>query len=206
MKTIGVLLGVSVFALGCVAEPAVIEDDEEEGPGGKGDLPWRSGTLDHAGIVEVTTIMLASVPVDPILDPFNEQDPFLIRRVQFASTFARRLAAFDAADGRTDWTGDQAASWVNRISTGNYLIVDTSKPCDFFDPQTYLEIERAKLLGFPHETCGGRMPNEDALDVTMNFLTRGPAASVHDTGAIRDGVDHATQSSEARFPYLAEMN
>jgi hypothetical protein len=205
MKTIGMFV-VSMVAFGCVDEAPELEDQDGEGGGGKADLPWRSGPLDHAGIVEVTTIMLASTPVELVLDTYNENDPFQIRRTQLAQIFADRLAAFDADDGRRDWDADDASAWVSRISTGNYLIIDTSKPCDFFDPQTYLEIERSRFLGVEHATCGGRMPNEDALDVTMNFLTRGPAASVHDTDALRDGVDHATQTAEASFPYLAEMN
>jgi hypothetical protein len=50
------------------------------------------------------------------------------------------------------------------------------------------------------------MPNEDALDVTLNFLIRGPGSSVEDTDAFHDGVDQATQPSTDTFPYLAEMN
>ena len=90
--------------------------------------------------------------------------------------------------------------------SANYLVVDTSKPCDFTDPHTYLEIERAQLTGRTHTTCGGRMPNEDALDVTLNFLVRGPAASAQDADAITDGVDQATKKSTDTFPYLADMN
>ena len=84
--------------------------------------------------------------------------------------------------------------------------MDTSKPCDFDDPHTYLEIERAQLTGEEHQTCGGRMPNEDALDVTLAFLIGGPAASAQDSDAIRDGVDGATRASLPTFPYLAELN
>lgn len=50
------------------------------------------------------------------------------------------------------------------------------------------------------------MPNEDAMDVTLNFLIRGPAASELDAEAITDGVDRPTKWSTAEFPYIAEMN
>ena len=104
------------------------------------------------------------------------------------------------------WKQDQIATWTTRVSNGNCLIVDRSKPCDYYQPHTYLEIERAQLTGKPYATCGGRMPNEDALDVTLNFLIRGPAASAQDADAIRDGVDHATKQATDSFPYLTEMN
>lgn len=50
------------------------------------------------------------------------------------------------------------------------------------------------------------MPNEDAMDVTLNFLIRGPSASMYDADALTDGVDEATKPSTDAFPYLAEMN
>ena len=52
----------------------------------------------------------------------------------------------------------------------------------------------------------GRMPNEDALDVTLNWLIRGPGASSEDEDAFSDGVDQATHRSTDTFPYLAELN
>ena len=50
------------------------------------------------------------------------------------------------------------------------------------------------------------MPNEDAMDVTLNFLIRGPSASAQDREAIHDGVDSPTKLSTRTFPYLAELN
>jgi len=166
----------------------------------------HKGSVDHAAIVEGTTMMLAGGPVDSILDPYNREDPFAIKSSSYAPTFAKRLAAFDDYDGQTDWSDDQAAAWASRMASANYLVVDTSMPCDFENPHTYLEIERAQLTGQKHMTCGGRMPNEDALDVTLDFLIRGPAASADDSDAIHDGVDSATHPSEDTFPYLAELN
>jgi hypothetical protein len=193
-----------VVAYGCTS-------DNEEGPGneeqGEDELILRKGSVDHAAIVEVTTMMLAGGPLDGLLDPYNQEDPFAIRRAAFASTFADRLARFDAYDKKVDWSADQQSAWVSRVATGNYVVVDTDKPCgDFNAPHTYLEIERTHLLGRDHTTCGGRMPNEDAMDVTLNFLIRGPQASALDDEAVRDGVDEATHKSGAAFPYLANLN
>lgn len=192
-----------VAAYGCSASDAghaAAGDQAEE------ELILHSGSVDNAAIVEASTMMLAGDPTSALLDPYNQEDPFGIRGPSYAPTFSRRLLAFDAYDHKTDWRPDQAAAWVARVSSGNYIVVDTSKPCDFHNPHTYLEIERAQMTGRDHATCGGRMPNEDALDVTLNWLIGGPAASAESESAIRDGVDHATRPSADTFPYLAELN
>lgn len=185
---------------------AANQDSTDDSSNGEDQLVLEHGAMDQAGIVESSTMMLAGGPTDGHLDPYNREDPFKIAPGRYVDAFKQRLAQFDNIDQKADWSGDQAAAWAARMSTGNYLVVDTSKPCDFANPHTYLEIERAQLTGKEHETCGGRMPNEDALDVTLNFLARGPAASVKDENALHDGVDGATQKATQEFPYLAEMN
>ena len=206
-----------IFALGMLSLLAVYgcaQADTEDAAPEQGDsedqLIGFKGNVDHVGVVESTTIMLTTStiapPLDPALDAYNQADPFHITASTYHDAFAHNLAKFDGIDGKTDWKPEQAARWVARMSGSNFQVIDTSKPCNFDDPHTYLEIERAQLNGTEHTTCGGRMPNEDALDVTMNFLVRGPAASARDEGAISDGVDQATKKSTNKFPYLAEMN
>jgi hypothetical protein len=202
MKKLLVLALVSLAAAnGCSSEPPADGPDQSND-----ELILRKGSVDHAGIVEATTMMLAGEPLDHLLDPYNQEDPFAIGGGSYRDAFTTRLQNFDAYDGQTDWTDEQAAAWTARVSRGNYLVVDTSMPCDFANPRTYLEIERAQLTGIEHQTCGGRMPNEDALDVTMNFLARGPKASVDDDDALHDGVDAPTKWSSDTFPYLADPN
>lgn len=205
-KKLWILSLLSLVAIyGCVAEEEG-DGEEDEPQQTEDELRLRKGVVDNAGVVEATTLMLAGGPTDGLLDPYNREDPFRIASAKYSARFAQRLGRFDAYDGRTDWTMAQAAAWTRRMANGNYLVVDTSKPCDFANPHTYLEIERAKLMGRAHTTCGGRMPNEDALDVTLNFLIRGPAASAEGEGAITDGVDKATKKSAPTFPYLADPN
>jgi hypothetical protein len=195
------------LALVALVACAAKKDDTSSTPDqDENDLLLRKGSVDHAGLVEAATMMLAGGPTDGLLDPYNQDDPFGLRGESYTPTFTRRLAQFDAIDGQTDWQPEQIAAWTARLGTGNYIVVDTSMPCDFDAPRTYLEIERAALVGKDHATCGGRMPNEDALDVTLNFLVRGPSASAEDDSALHDGVDHATKQASSDFPYLAEMN
>lgn len=202
----------SLVGIAVVGTAGCADQTQEDDSGTSNDeLSLRRGSVDHAAIVEVTTVMLASIAEDPVdfatvLDPYNEDDPFAIHGGNYSEQFGRNLKKLDNADGHADWTPAQSASWVSRVANGNYQIIDTSKPCDWQNPHTYLEIERAQLTGHPHTTCGGRMPNEDALDVTLNFLIRGPAASALDADAVTDGVDEATKPATDEFPYLADMN
>ena len=142
--------------------------------------------------------------LDSNLDAYNQEDPFAVKTTNYRDAFAKNLIKFDAIDGKTDWSPAQTEKWLARMAS-SYLVVDTSKPCDFSNQHSYLEIERAQLTGQEHVTCGGRMPNEDALDVTMNFLARGPAAT-DGSEDFSDGFDQATQKSTGTFPYLADLN
>lgn len=101
-----------------------------------------------------------------------------------------------------DWTAANLDRWVTRMSTGNYLVVDLSKRCEFEKP-SYLDIEREQMFGTPHTTCGGRTPSEDALDVTYNLLIRGKPEKAADIG---DGVDQLHKAASPTFPYLAGPN
>jgi hypothetical protein len=207
-KTIAFALGALAIVAGCTSANSSNDGSTESQSTASEDLIFVSGSVDHVGIVESTTMMLVGNPTEfaTVLDPYNQEDPFAIKASSYRAAFAKNLGKFDSRDGTADWTQDQIASWAQRMASGNYQIVDTSKPCDWDSPHTYLEIERAHLTGRAHETCGGRMPNEDAMDVTLNFLVRGPSASVDDDGALHDGVEQATQRSNDEFPYLADLN
>lgn len=205
MKAKLLALASLIMVAACAAsEP---DTDEEVPPSETEDeLILRKGSVDHSAIVESTTMQLAGGPLDGKLDRYNQEDPFAIRSSNYVGTYIERLRMFDRIDGKEDWTPEQLDAWTTRMSTANYLVVDLSKPCDWNDGGSYLEIERAKLTGKEHQTCGGRMPNDDAMDITLNFLIRGPAASADDEDALHDGVEQATKKSTPEFPYIAEMN
>jgi hypothetical protein len=200
------------FAALCIVAGCTTTDSENTGTSQEStaseDLVLIPGSVDHVGIVESTTMMLVSNATDfaTVLDSYNQEDPFAIKPAAYRGAFSKNLIKFDVRDGNAEWSADQTAKWAQRMASGNYQVVDTSMPCDWENPHTYLEIERAQLTGQKHTTCGGRMPNEDAMDVTLNFLVRGPAASVSDDAALHDGVEQATQRSSDAFPYLADLN
>lgn len=205
MKAKLLALASLIMVAACAAsEP---DSDEEIPPSETEDeLILRKGSVDHSAIVESTTMQLAGGPLDGKLDQYNQEDPFAIRSSTYVGTYIERLRMFDRIDGKEDWSPEQIDAWTKRMSTANYLVFDLGKPCDWNNGGSYLEIERAKLTGKEHATCGGRMPNDDAMDITLNFLIRGPAASENDEEALHDGVEQATKKSTAEFPYIAEMN
>ena len=207
LKLLTLSLVVLAGAFGCSA--ASDDDGTDPNAVSEDQLILGHGSVDHAAIVESTTMQLidnAVVDFPEVLDPYNQSDPFNISPAKFRAAYLKNIAKFDNEDGKADWTPEQTTAWATRMSTGNYQVVDLSKPCNFDDPHSYLEIERAQLTGKDHTTCGGRHPNEDAMDVTLNFLIRGPSASDQDEGAIRDGVSQATHKATRAFPYLAEHN
>ena len=182
---------------GCASEEEPVEDEHQQT---EDNLSFGyKGRVDHAGVVESTTMMLKSFME---LDSYNRQDPFNINPALHAEAFKSNFIGYDGIDGVTDWTPENMARWVTRMSTGNYLVVDLSKSCAFGKP-SYLDIEREQMFGTPHTTCGGRTPSEDALDVTYNLLIRGKPEKAADIG---DGVDELHKAASPTFPYLAGPN
>jgi len=182
---------------GCASEEEPVEDELQQT---EDNLSFGyKGRVDHAGVVESTTMMLKSFTE---LDAYNRQDPFNINPALHAEAFRANFIGYDGIDGVTDWTPANLSLWVTRMSTGNYLVVDLSKSCAFGKP-SYLDIEREQMFGTPHTTCGGRTPSEDALDVTYNLLIRGKPEKAADIG---DGVDELHKAASPTFPYLAGPN
>ncbi|MBV9793595.1 MAG: hypothetical protein JO016_06600, partial [Actinobacteria bacterium] len=106
------------------------------------------------------------------------------------------LAMWDGTDGKTDWPLDADGTHpLTELLLADFMIVDVSKP---YGQDTFLEIEKAALDGRPHQTCGGRSPNDDAMDTLFTLLVnagKGPRIS--------DGVDRPTRLASTTFPYLA---
>lgn len=86
------------------------------------------------------------------------------------------------------------------VVTADRLYLDISKP---FSETSYLDVEySAFVLGAPgsHTTCGGRWPNEDAVDKGLSFYVKRALSGVS------DGVSAPTKPATQTFPYLAAPN
>jgi hypothetical protein len=137
-----------------------------------------------------------------IRDLFNAEDAFHLSADYQGAYRARlnaNLAFWDGLDGKTDWPLESDGTHpLTELLLADFLVVDVSKP---YGEDTFLEIERAAITGQPHQTSGGRSPNDDAMDTLFTFLVNGGNGP-----RISDGVDRPTKLASRTFPYLAPAN
>jgi hypothetical protein len=165
--------------------------------------------IERVGRPEVKNMLLAPKQFDPvnrdleIRDLYNLEDAFHVGPSYQGAYRARlnaNLAFWDALDGRTDWPADRNGDHpLTDLVLADHLVVDLTKP--YTEQGSFLEIELAALAGKPHETCGGRAPNDDVIDTLFTTLVNAGNGPV-----IRDGVDQATRPATRTFPYLAPPN
>jgi Domain of unknown function (DUF4331) len=165
--------------------------------------------IERVGRPEVKNMMLAPKQFDPvnrdleIRDLYNLEDAFHLGPTYQSAYRARlnaNLAFWDGLDGRTDWPLDGNGDHpLTSLVLADFLVVDVTKP--YTERGSFLEIELAALAGKPHETCGGRAPNDDVIDILFTTLVNAGNGPV-----VRDGVDRATRPASRTFPYLAAPN
>ena len=165
--------------------------------------------IERVGRPEVKNMMLAPKQFDPvnrdleIRDLYNMEDAFHLEDGYLGAFRARlnaNLAFWDGLDGKKDWPTDGNGSHpLTELFLADFLVVDPGKP--YAEQGSFLEIERAALDGRAHETCGGRVPNDDVMDTLFTLMINAGKGPV-----IRDGVDEATRSASRSFPYLAAPN
>jgi hypothetical protein len=164
--------------------------------------------IERVGRPEVKNMLLAPKQFDPvnrdleIRDLYNLEDAFSLGASYQGAYRARlnaNLAFWDGLDGKTDWPADGADHPLTGLVLADFLVVDVTKP--YAEHGSFLEIELAALSGKPHETCGGRAPNDDVIDTLFTTLVNAGNGPV-----IRDGVDGASRPATHEFPYLAAPN
>ncbi|HEX8807265.1 MAG TPA: DUF4331 family protein [Candidatus Aquilonibacter sp.] len=132
-------------------------------------------------------------------DLYNQEDAFKLGPA-YAKALRTRMNAnlvfWDSIDEKTDW--QPSADGIHplmELFLADFMIVDVSKP---FAQESYFEIERSAVKGTPHQTCGGRSLNDDAIDTFLTVMINGGNGP-----RISDGVDQATVPASSTFPYLA---
>jgi hypothetical protein len=171
----------------------------------EGLLPMR---LERLGRPEVKNILLSENGVDTVnrdldvRDLYNQEDPFQLAPDYLGAYRARlnaNLPFLDRLDGKIDWPlSTDGAHPLTELLLADFLVVDVANP---YAEDSYLEIERARLEGRTHATCGGRSLNDDVIDTMYTLIVtagNGPRVS--------DGVDQATVRASQSFPYLAPPN
>jgi hypothetical protein len=160
--------------------------------------------LERFGRPEIKNFVLSLKHRDPLnrdielRDLYNQEDAFKPKGTYLTAYRARmnaNLALWDSLDGKTDWPPDaQGVHPLTEFLLADFMVIDVSKP---FSEDSYLEIERALMMGADHKTCGGRSLNEDSIDTFMTLLVNagnGPRIS--------DGVDQQAVPASRTFPYL----
>lgn len=170
-----------------------------------GQLPIR---LERFGRPEIKNFLLAQKGYDKLnpqielRDLYNLEDAFHMSgdyRPAYAARISANLAAFDKLDGKADWQlGSDDEHPLTKLLLDDYMVIDVSKP---FATDSYFEIELAMLEGRPHQTCGGRWLDDDAMDTMFTFMIGGPGGA-----RISDGVDAPWKPASTEFPYLASPN
>lgn len=138
---------------------------------------------------------------DALKERYNAATP--ATSAEFVGEIEKGLALYDAFDGRCGnaWLADAHASKrrYRRLATllaDDRLWIDSrATVCEQF-----FAVERSRLSrddAAAHD-CGGRTPNEDAIDVYRSLLANGTTRGVDD-GVDRDDQEHST----AVFPFLA---
>jgi hypothetical protein len=154
--------------------------------------------IDRIGRPEITNITMTNNGREEIRDLYNAQKPFDLEGnniEMFRQRLRDNIQFYDQINNTSEWTtpsGNQLAE----ILLNDFLVVDVSKP---FTQATYFDIEYSILKGRPYTTCGGRVPNDDIIDVILTMLVNGGNEPM-----IRDGVDGPTRLASEVFPYLAE--
>lgn len=158
----------------------------------------RQGILDRQGRPEISNFLIIDDRTT-----YNQEDTFELTksgRAFVVDHLQRGLEMWDVMDGYDDWTPNGGQHPLVPILVDDVLLVDMSKPCSFTTP-TYLDIEISAVRGVEHTTCGGRFPNEDAIDVLQTLYVNN---FLDDT--VADGVDAPAKWSTTKFPYLASKN
>ena len=155
-----------------------------------GKLPIR---IERFGRPEIKNVIMSMKEYDQvnrdleIRDLYNLEDAFHMSKDYRERTRApRRQPHRDRSPGRDDGLAARpdGAHPLTELLLDDYLVVDVAKP---FAEDEGLEIERALLVGRPHETCGGRSLNNRTMHAIYTLLVnadKGPR--------IGDGVDQAT--------------
>jgi len=139
---------------------------------------------------------------DQLKERYNAATPATSSR--FVAEIEKGLALYDGFDGvcGNAWLADAHAAPRHRYRPLAKLLADDRLWVDSraTECKAFFAVELANFSGKSDATtdCGGRTPNEDAIDIYRSLLATGA------TTGIDDGVDHDDhEHSTSVFPFLA---
>ncbi len=162
--------------------------------------------VDRMGRPLTGNALLAPLAPDVVSDALKEKynAAGFAQLQEFAPVIAETLGVYDSFDGAcgNQLLADGSAppekryERLARVLADDRLWVNSAAT----DCRQFFAVELAALAGGAASSldCGGRTPNEDAVDVYRSLLATGKISGVS------DGVDHdETVHSETVFPFLA---
>ena len=139
---------------------------------------------------------------DQLKERYNAATPATSSR--FVAEIEKGLALYDGFDGvcGNAWLADAHAAPRHRYSPLAKLLADDRLWVDSraTECKAFFAVELANFSGKSDATtdCGGRTPNEDAIDIYRSLLATGAMTGID------DGVDHDDhEHSTSVFPFLA---
>jgi hypothetical protein len=176
--------------------------------------PAINTALNKAFIQFGSTMMGEAIPDatrDMAEDAWNAADDPTMWATTFAADVSVQLGVLDALNATTtSGCGDQAAYSVGMnyttlatVLSNDWLVVkgDAAGGCS-----VYLGVE-ANFLGITNDTCGGRTPEYDVIDVSYSLLSGAfTPAPTFDFGDNVDAKPETLAAFNAGFPYLADPN
>jgi hypothetical protein len=159
--------------------------------------PLPTGQIDRMGRPAINTALVSAELKDEYNKTGTYTSPF---PTTFTKSFNDSLIFIDMLDGKADWALASGTHPLRDPLLGDYLVIDTGKPCP--DKGSYLDVELF-VLGLrmtANTTCGGRTLNDDVMDTTLTATVTALKAPV------KDNVDAATKPAAATFPYLQAPN
>jgi hypothetical protein len=155
--------------------------------------------LDRVGRPEITNVSLVAHGDEKDLrDGYNLDRPFQVpaaNQQAYKERLVTNIGFYDKTDGKKNWD-DRAKDTFASVLADDFLVTDITKPCG--EP-SFLEIEKSVLQHKAYQTCGGRKPTDDIMDILFTYYIAGL-----DGARIRDGVDKPFMDISGSFPYLAE--
>jgi uncharacterized protein DUF4331 len=161
--------------------------------------------IDRMGRPLTGNALLGTIAAEEISDrlkeSYNAATPAAAAR--FVGEIEKGLALYDGFDGACGnaWLADAGSARhryrpLAKLLADDRLWVDSSAS----ECMQFFAVERANLSGetSTRGDCGGRTPNEDAVDVYRSLLANGTTRGIDD-GVDRDDHEHSTSA----FPFLA---
>jgi hypothetical protein len=165
--------------------------------GGDTPAPLPTGMIDRMGRPAINTALVSA----DLKDEYNKTATYgSTPSMAITKSFNDSLIFIDMLDGKADWTLKDGVHPLRDALLGDFLVVDTGKPCP--DKGSYLDVELfvLGLRATPNTTCGGRTLNDDVMDTTLTATVTALKSPV------KDNVDQATKPATAVWPYLQAPN